>query len=259
MTSHPDVQTAIDCALARAVVYRTLSIGFQLPTGERLRQAGADEWFAPAVTALRQLGSESATGGLVSAAARLAALERPDPEALTATYVALFGHTTRGTICACETEYGADNTFHQPQQLADISGYYLAFGLRAATGADVRADHMAAECEFMDFISRKEALYLATRPDDAETLETAQQAGRTFLRDHLARFGRAFASRVIAEDPAGYFGALATVLFELLNAECRRLLIANGPVDLAVRPDVPDDAPMACGAPPELIQIRRRP
>jgi TorA maturation chaperone TorD len=175
--------------------------------------------------------------------------------------VSLFGHTTRGAICACETEYGADNTYHQPQQLADICGYYQAFGLDLVPAGDIRADHLTCECEFMDFMNRKEALFLGTRADDGETLDVTRQAGRTFLRDHLARFGRAFATRVSAEDPAGFYGMVGTILFELLDRECLRLGIVSGPVDLAVRPEVEDDAPMACGVerPQELIQIRRRP
>jgi TorA maturation chaperone TorD len=230
-----------------------------MPTPERLRQIGAHEWLAPVATALRQLGSRSCSEGLASAATRLTSFDMPDQKALASAFVRLFGHTTRGLICACETEYGADNTFHQPQQLADISGYYLAFGLQAATAADVRADHVACECEFMDFMSRKEAVFLATRADDTETLEVTRDASRTFLRDHLGRFGRAFATRVMVEDPQGFFGILGTTLFELLDEECRRFGIATGTVDLAVRPDVPDETPMACGTPSELIQIQRRP
>jgi TorA maturation chaperone TorD len=224
---------------------------------------GAADRFATVATALGQLAGRTRREGLVAASARLASLDVAPASLLAGTFVRLFGHTTRGLVCACETEYGADNTYHQPQQLADISGYYLAFGLRPATAANVRADHVACECEYMDFMNRKEALFLATRLDDAETLEVVRDASRMFLRDHLGRFGRAFATRVMAEDPDGFFGVLAQVLFELLDDQCRQLGIAAGPIDLVVRPEVADDTPMACGgsceAPAELIQIQRRP
>jgi TorA maturation chaperone TorD len=223
MTLHR--QAEIDQALERAVAYRVLSLGFQMPTEERLQQMGACD--------------------------RLS-----DVGTLATTFVRLFGHTTRGQICACETEYGADNAYHQPQQLADIAGYYLAFGLQAVPASDVRADHVACECEFMDFMNRKEAFFLGTGTDE-ETLDVTRRASRAFLRDHLGRFGRAFATRVMVEDPQGFFGNLARILFELLEAECRRLGLTSGPVDLSVRPDVPDPTPMACGTPAELIQIQR--
>ena len=266
-----DSSALIEDALARAVIYRALSIGFQMPTEERLHQMGAHEHFGTIADALGRLDQQSTeckpdTSGpcswtLTSAGARLTAFDVADVETLASAFVRLFGHTTRGLVCACETEYGADNTFHQPQQLADISGYYLAFGLRASPGADVRADHVACECEFMDFVNRKDALFLATGSGDGETLEATRSAARTFLRDHLGRFGRAFATRLISEDPDGFFGLLGRMLLELLDNECRRLNIQSGAIDLVVRPEVPDEAPMACGAgsQPELIQIQRRP
>jgi len=251
---------AVDDALARSVIYRTLSVGFQMPTDEGLHQIGARDGFPVLVAALHRLDDRT-TGRplLAAAAARLRALTVPSVDALADTFVRLFGHTTRGPVCACETEYGADNSFHQPQQLADISGYYLAFGLRPAAASDARADHVACECEFMDFLNRKEALLLTSRSDDDETLEATRRAARTFLRDHLSRFGRAFATRVMIEAPEGFFGVLGRTLLELLDVECRRLSIEAGPIDLVVRPDVADEAPMACGAAPELIQIQRRP
>ena len=250
--------SAVDAALARAVVYRMLSMGFQPPTRERLDQIGARDGFRVVTGALEHLLPPQEA----SAAARLAALTLPDVEALSARYWYLFGHTTRGRICACETEYGPDNGFHQPQQLADISGYYLAFGLRPRAAGEARSDHIACECEFMDFLSRKQA-HLLDRldadPDVAETLAVTELAARSFLRDRLGRFGRAFAARVAAEDGDGYFGALGILLLAFVDAECARVGVEAGPVDLIVRPEAMDETPMACGSADELIQIQRRP
>jgi TorA maturation chaperone TorD len=251
---------AVDDALARTVVYRFLSVGFQPPTGEGLRQV-AGGGFAAVIAALRHLDRQ-AGGPLAAVAARLATLPPPTVEGVSESFVRLFGHTARGLVCACETEYGADNTFHQPQQLADLAGYYLAFGLRPVTASDVRVDHIACECEFMDFLNRKEALLVADDdrgPAEQETLEVTTRAARDFLRDHLARFGRAFATRLASEDPDGYFGALGHVLLAFLNAECERLRIDPRPAELVLRPEMADDAPMACGSADELIQIQRRP
>jgi TorA maturation chaperone TorD len=256
-----DRQSEIDAALARAVVYRALSLGLQMPTADRLRRMGAGERFATVAAALREIGLASAR----PVAGRLTSFDVPDVDALTASFVRLFGHTTRGLVCACETEYGADNQFHQPQQLADIVGYYLAFGLRPVLASDARADHVACQCEFMDFLNRKEALLLSSGAGaagdggDDVTLEVTRAAARTFLRDHLGQFGRAFATRLATEDGDGFFGRLASALRALLDDECRRLSIAGGPIDLIVRPEVEDDAPMACGTAQELIQIQRRP
>ena len=114
----------------------------------------------------------------------------------------------------------------------------------------------------MDFLNRKEALLLANRSQWAhgrETLEVTARAAHTFLRDHLGRFGRAFAVRVATEDSDWYFGALGRMLLGFVDAECVRVGVEAGPVDLTVRPDVPDETPMACGTSEQLIQIQRRP
>jgi TorA maturation chaperone TorD len=252
-------QERVDEALARAVTWRTLSVAFQPPTAARLAQLGAPEGFPVVRSALQRLAADDT---LRRAADALVKMPVPDTDSIAAAYWRLFGHTTRGQICACETEYGPDNGFHQPQQLADISGYYLAFGLHPAFAGEARADHIACECEFMDFLNRKQALLTAAESRSAameETLEATEQAARTFLRDHLGRFGRAFAARLAADDRGRYYGVWGHVLLAFLDAECARAGVEGGPLDLTLRPEPTDEAPMACGSADELIQIQRRP
>jgi putative dimethyl sulfoxide reductase chaperone len=251
---------SIDDALARAVVYRTLSTALQQPTRTRLERLGVRDRFPAAVAALDYLAERGGDQSLARARARLASLPPSAADGADEAYWRLFGHTARGPICSCETEYGDDNAFHQPQQLADISGYYRAFGLQCG-GAEVRVDHIACECEFMDFLSRKEALLSsdAACGDAGESLETTRQAGRTFLRDHLGRFGCAFGTRLAAEDAGGYYGVLGEVLLAFLRVEAARAGVRSGPTDLPLRAAEPDETPMACGSADELIQIRRHP
>ena len=253
--------TIIDTLLARAVVYRALSLGFQTPTAGRLREMGVEDGLSAVCAALALLERESPGQELSRLGAQLLAVVPATVDDALPRFVHLFGHTARGLVTACETEYGPENVFNQPQQLADLAGYYLAFGLEPASASEARVDHIACELEFMDFLSRKQALWLANpsiEGADAETIEATEEAERTFLRDHLGRFGRAFATRVVVEDRDGHFGALGRLLLTFLDAECARVGVEAGPVDLLVRPDVPDDTPMACGSSEEqLIQIQR--
>lgn len=270
MSDHPPSAAArldatIDLALARSVVYHATTLGLRpaangaarslfSPTGQAaIREAAAfldaldpsGEALLPAVETFR--------GRAASPADRLAAHTR------------LFGHS-RGLVCPFETEYGAEGAFRQPQELANIAGYYLAFGLTPAEGRDERVDHAACECEFMDFLARKEAFGLGSlraggdQEEAAERLATVRGAARRFLRDHLGRFGRAFASRLMKEDADGFHGALGAVLFRFLTQECQRFGLPPGPPCLELRPPVPDDTPMACGRlQDELIQIQKGP
>lgn len=251
----------IDEALARAVVYHFLAVGFQPPGAGSFGEQG----FGRVAEALRLLAGDRRSP-LAAVADRVAALEPPSVETVENGYARLFGHTARGLVCACETEYGSARAFQQPQQLADLAGTYLAFGLRPAHA--FRVDHIACECEFMDFLSRKEAVLLSAgesgTPDD-ETLDVTRRAAREFLRDHLGRFGRAFATRLVQEAPDPYFATLGHVLLAWLDAECARFDIDPGPIELPLCPPV-EEVEAACGTAcgpadpaPQLIQIQRQP
>ena len=246
---------SVEDALARAVVYHTLAVAFEPPTDATLRAIGARDGFPVVIEALRLLlddgrpKPDATTDDVrgVRLQAHLRSLKVADVESLASDYWRLFGHTTRGLVCACETEYGPDNGFHQPQQLADIAGYYLAFGLRPSEDGEVRPDHIACECEFLDCLSRKQARLFDGDGDD-ETREATAAAERSFVRDHLGRVGRAFAARVAAEDRDGFYGAIGRVLLAFVDAECARLGVESGAIDLIVRPEEIDDTPMACGS-----------
>jgi TorA maturation chaperone TorD len=259
------VHAAIDEALARAVIYRAIAQGLRLPAAEGERSVFHPAGRAALAEAAAFVDARRPEGeSLVPAVATLRARsgEATDPQTA---HSRLFGHS-RGLVCPFETEYGPDGAFRQPQELADIAGYYLAFGLRPTAGADERVDHAACECEFMEFLARKEAFALgswpaaADEPESAEWLDTIQGAARRFLREHLGRFGRAFASLLMKEDAEGFHGALGAVLFRFLGKECQRFGLPAGPPTLELQPPLADDTPMACGRPEaELIQIQRRP
>jgi TorA maturation chaperone TorD len=255
-----DTELQIVSALARATAYRTFSLAFQAPTDARLRTMGAPDAFAVLLEAFRSLDTDST--GVFAAGVDRVREARQTLEALTLEYWRVFGHTTRGLVCACETEYGDDNKFQQPNQLADISGYYLAFGLAPPSASEVRQDHVACECEFMEFLNLKEACFLEAgerTTEVEETLAATRQAQRTFLRDHLGYFGRGFASRLATDGGGRYFNAWGGLFLQFLDGECARLGVEGGSAELPVRAELGDDAPMACGSACDLIQVQRHP
>lgn len=257
-----NLEAAIDLALARGVLYHAVVLGLRPqghdPAGSLVSPDGQSAIRSAAV--LVDVGSapgESVLPAVETLSARAATAGRLDAHAR------LFGHS-RGLVCPFETEYGAGGAFRQPQELADLAGTYRAFGLEPARGGDERVDHAACECEFMGFLARKEAFVLDSlrRGENEEvhdSLATIRDAARGFLRDHLGRFGRAFASLLMKEDADGFHGALGDVLFRFLTRECHHLGLPPGPPTLEVRPPEGDDTPMTCGRPEELIQIGRRP
>lgn len=254
-TTGPEAETTaeeIDLALARSVLYRPLALGFARPTEESLdmlASAEARQALAAAARLLDACGGPAAP--LLPVVEELLAGEPGTLGARRRAYGRLFGHA-HAPVPPFETEYGPGGNQGQAQQLADIAGYYLAFGLRPAVRLDERVDHVACLCEFMDFLARKEA-YLLSAPagsDDAgEQIALVRGATRSLLRDHLGRFGRAFGTRLLRADAGGFYGALAGLAVRLLERDSQRLGVPLGPITLDLRPPLVEDAPMACGVP----------
>jgi TorA maturation chaperone TorD len=68
--------------------------------------------------------------------------------------------------------------------MADIAGFYQAFGFRSGGSVRERPDHLSAELEFMYLLALKEAY--AVENSLTEQAEICADAQRKFLQDHLA-------------------------------------------------------------------------
>jgi nitrate reductase assembly molybdenum cofactor insertion protein NarJ len=90
-----------------------------------------------------------------------------------------------GSLCY-ETEFGLPHEFRQSQELADIAGFYRAFGFQVGAAVRERPDHLAAELEFMYLLALKEAY--AAENLTHEQVEICLTAQRRFLEDHLGRW-----------------------------------------------------------------------
>jgi TorA maturation chaperone TorD len=224
--------SAVERALGRSALYEALALGFAPPERETVRRLAGRRHAAGLVVAAA-IVSETLAPLVERLAATDAALAT-----LAASHRRLFGHTARGEVPLYETEYGAGGLFVQPQELADVGGFYAAFGLLLAPGGGERADHVRCECEFMMFLARKEAF--ALERGDAATVDGVRHAARLFLRDHLGRFAPALGARLARRDPGGVYGAL----------ECERAGVAAGSPALRLSVPVEDTTPMACGACP---------
>ncbi|MEK7710854.1 MAG: molecular chaperone TorD family protein [Planctomycetota bacterium] len=160
-------------------------------------------------------------------------------------YAALFGHTVRGQCPAYELEYGQGEIIQRASDLADISGFYAAFGLAVVQSFGDRPDHVTVECEFMSTLCTKEAH--AIESDDTEQVETVRRAQRLFLRDHLGRWLPAFADRAANAD-SSFYSRLARFAAVFIRLESRRLDVPVGPTRLELRPvDAEQETTINCG------------
>jgi TorA maturation chaperone TorD len=152
------------------------------------------------------------------------------PAVLRDQYDSVFGLVVPKECPPYETEYyPTHETFGRSQQMADVAGFYRAFGIEQAQASPERPDYLALELEFMAFLLLKRRLALAANDRDsevAEQVEVCESALRDFFRDHLAWWLPAFVTGLRRKAGAGYLRALADVLGCWIPGECSRLDIS---------------------------------
>ncbi|WP_298867032.1 molecular chaperone [uncultured Gimesia sp.] len=166
-------------------------------------------------------------------------------EELNLEYERTFGLLVSNACPTHETEY-LDNklTFQLSNTLADINGFYEAFGLSTSDQFPERQDHIVLELEFMACLL---GLVRQAREDNSnggdEHLKICQYAQQRFLKEHLARWAPAFAKLLSRENPNGFYDAVGVFLSAFIPAE-RALLgveISLSTVPPRSQPECPEE------------------
>jgi TorA maturation chaperone TorD len=153
----------------------------------------------------------------------VAELDRP-PDELCAEYDRVFGLVYARECPPYETEYcPTSEPFYRAQQMADVAGFYRAFGLTGAEARPERPDHLANELEFMAVLFLKNRLALdEALPEAAEHIAVCDNAQADFFREHLAWWVPSFAAGLRRKAGDGLYAALGRVLAAFLPAERSR-------------------------------------
>ncbi|MBK8914806.1 MAG: molecular chaperone TorD family protein [Phycisphaerales bacterium] len=98
-------------------------------------------------------------------------------------YQQVFGLVIAQHCPLCETEYmRSGDAFARAQAMADIAGFYRAFGVQPDARVSQRPDHVSIELDFLALLYTHWAD--ESTPDEAR--ETVQSAHSAFLQDHLS-------------------------------------------------------------------------
>ncbi len=211
MTNVPKAR--FQACLARAQVYRLLARGFGRPDRalQSLVKAGRfRRALEEALAALDGTDAIRAVAGLRDSG-------------LDSEFVRLFSPSVDGNCPPYETEYTGAHVFMGAQQLADVAGFYRAFGLTVSSRLRDRPDHIAAELEFMYVLALKEARAFAR--GERANAGLCRDAQRKFLRDHLGRWLGAYSHRLSARAGEGFYDALAGVARAFVERDARRLRV----------------------------------
>jgi len=208
---HADHVSEANRALARSAVYCLLSQAFAYPTPAVASQLLEEDLpFALAVSAPLSEPVRRSLAGVASA------LENQTPESLEEAYRAVFSHVHSVDCPMFETDYTVRDVWKQTRELADLGGFYRAFGLEEQ---GERPDNVSAELEFLHVVSYKEAWAIVR--DEEEHRETCRSAEEAFLRDHLLTWVPGFALRAQALAGGGPYAASGALAREFLRAEAR--------------------------------------
>lgn len=158
------MSTASETLLETVAYARLLGLGFAPPTLE-----GVDR--------LRDLADRLGEDVLADA------LEDADVVALASEHLRLFG--PNATCPPYQGPYEAD-PFQETRQLADLAGFYGAFGAEPEGPVHERPDHVGCELEFLAFLCL--AREAARKDGNTELVEICLDAENVFLRDHLGRW-----------------------------------------------------------------------
>ncbi len=140
-----------------------------------------------------------------------------DLPALQAGHRRAFGLT--GSQCY-ETECGLPHEFRQSQEMADIAGFYRAFGFNIGGKVRERPDHISAELEFMHVLALKEAY--AAEKGVAEHVEICVEAQRKFLQEHLGQWIGLFAESLARSAEEAPYLSLARFAAAFVEADAKR-------------------------------------
>jgi TorA maturation chaperone TorD len=205
-----------EVALARGVFYRLCAQAFRYP-GDGW-QAEWDEAARGVGAALEVLTSTGSCPDPMHDAFDLAWASARDVERLRADHARLIGPSPRAGATPYGTEWsGAAGEILQYHQLADLSGFYRAFGLELSRACDERVDHLAVELAFLQFLCLKEAHAEETGLDG---LAAAARAGQMkFLGEHVLPWACACGTRLRGLGADGFYGHAATLLEAFLRTE----------------------------------------
>lgn len=197
--------------LETAAVFRALARGFSYPdAGHKAAMRREFSNIKKSTIGLREIERVSR------------AFRNADEVSMAAEYSRLF--LGNGPVSLHETAYGDGRRIAgRTHELADISGFYRAFGVEpSATNPDL-PDHICTELEYYSLLLVKQA-YAESR-NQLVNRKVTEKAAKTFLEQHLGRWIGALVNNFREHSAASPYLELANALQAVVTAECKRLRV----------------------------------
>lgn len=220
----PFVRFAPAVNSARRAIYRYAALAFADPLAGTFPRL-ADERSLECLEAACELLREVPAAVAATLARGELRLERLTPDALlsrlpdeahelNSQYERTFGLLVTSACPPYETEYiDGKLSFQRAQNLADVAGFYRAFGMELGNYPD-RPDHIALELEFVALL-----IDLEERSRTEAQFHVCRIAQADFVRSHLAWWVPTVARLLAKESPDSFHAAAGQLLCAFLPAE----------------------------------------
>jgi TorA maturation chaperone TorD len=187
-----------------------------------------------------ELGPGEAPAQELQPAALFAALDA-EAERIERSYRTLLG-SKLCPPCGVEYELNTDVTYRS-QQMADIAGFYRAFGLEVARERGERLDHITVEAEFLYLLTAKEAAALSVGLK--EQAQICRAARGKFFAEHAGWWLPAFARLLGRAAESDFYRSCAALVASLTAIERASLQLAPFAARVAPNP-ADEDAEAGC-------------
>ncbi len=191
----------------KAYIYKFLSLAFFYPSLELLEELGE------ALENLSLSLKELSINFDVKALEDLIKSSKERVLELQGEWNALFSTSLKAP--ANETAYELDKAGRKASELADIEGFYKAFGIEVKP--PVEPDSIVAELEFMSYLLMKK-LHLQ-KAGLKEGVEVVEKAYRSFFKDHIGRWYRIFTDLIKEHTEEEYYKVVASLLRVFLDSQ----------------------------------------
>ncbi|GJQ58161.1 MAG: hypothetical protein D8M57_07620 [Candidatus Scalindua sp. AMX11] len=224
-----DKKNEVDGLLAASQVYQFLSTCLFELDKETFDLVTNEEYLGEVESCLSKSGD-----GELSETFRMLRenLQNTDCETLAQGFRSTFGSSTVAMDCPpFEMYFSGSHIWQQTQDLADISGFYKAYGLEIAEGDSTsRWDHIAVELEFMHFITYKLA-YAIENDHGKDDFDLCLAGKKKFLMAHIGRWINAFSITTSKKSPVEFYRHVAKLANTFIHIEMEKLEIDTEEVD----------------------------
>jgi DMSO reductase family type II enzyme chaperone len=226
-------------ALARSRIYQLLSAAFLYPDEEFFSLMHQDSFTEDLKGCSEFLAEGPKSGFLEKLEEGEEVFKVISLEELKTEYGRVFGHSICRDYPSYETEYGPRHVFQQTQNLADLAGFYRAFGLEVSQKQGERLDHIAVELEFMGFLAYKE--YYASKNHGEDKAQICRDAQEKFLKENLGRWAPIFFKLLKKRVTKGFYYRIGAITDAFLSMEMRLFKVHPQPIEEIQPQEYKDD------------------